>query len=235
MRKKIFVSYLKILVMVSVIIFFILSLFKFIFNANYFNIEYIITPDKDMNLGYLKGKNIFKLNLESIFNKIKNEFSHYRILRISIQLPNRLIVKADPRKACAYLRLYRDFAIDFDGIVFEAQQFNPELPIIFGLERKIGYVKPGQKLEIKGLKLALKLIKEFNKAEQLKKYKIRRINIDTGFGLAFFMDNIEVKIDERIDENLKLLIMLISQLEHDLNRISYIDLRFKDPVIKYER
>ena len=234
-RRKLF--YLKITILCFLFlggIFLILRLSRFISGLKYFSVEEIVTPDKEMELNYLKGRSIFSLNLKNIFDKLDEEFPDYRIINVRVQLPNRLLINAYKRKPIAYVRLYRDFALDQEGRLFRAKEFEEDLPIIVGLENKIRDIKSSKKQTIKELQLAIQLIQEFNKNQQLKNYRLRKINAETSFGLSFLMDNIEVKIGERINAGLNLLLIILSQLKPEVDKIAYIDLRFKDPVVRYE-
>ena len=235
MKNKIKISPIKILILCIFLSAIIFILFKFISTSEYFRVQYIITSEKDIRLDYLKGKSIFGINLKSVFERLNTDYPQHRIIRIGIQPPNCIVVKAEKRRPIAYVRLYRDFAIDSEGVLFNVNEFSPDLPIVLGLENKLGYVKSGYKPKLKELQLVIKLIEEFNQIESLKKFKIKKIKVETSFCLSFFMDNIEIKIDEKIEQGLNLLLVVLSQLKDELEKVSYIDLRFKEPLVKYER
>jgi cell division septal protein FtsQ len=235
MKNKIKILPIKILILFILLSAIIFILFKFISTSEYFRIQYIITSEKDIRLDYLKGKSIFGINLKLVFERLIVDYPQYRIIRIGIQPPNCILVRAEKRRPIAYVRLYRDFAIDSEGVLFNVNEFNPDLPIVLGLENKLGYVKSGYKPKLRELQLVIKLIEEFNKIEKFKNFKIRNIKVESSFCLSFFIDNIEIKIDERIPEGLNLLLVVLSQLKDELDKVSYIDLRFKEPLVKYER
>ncbi|MCX7661766.1 MAG: cell division protein FtsQ/DivIB [Candidatus Omnitrophica bacterium] len=235
MKNKKNVFYFRILVIgifIFIGVFILNKILRFVFASEYFNIKYIITSQRDIQLDYLKGRNIFSLDLKAIFERLTADYPQYKIVRISIQPPNNLVVKSERRIPLAYVRLYRDFVIDSEGVLFYPLEFIPDLPVIYGLESKVGYVKSGQKIKINQLNLALQLIQSFKQIEQIRRYKLRRINLES-FGLTFYMDNIEVKVGDNIQEGLKLLIAILPRL--DLVKVDYIDLRFKEPTVKYEK
>jgi len=236
MRQKLKRSfYFKVIIscfLLIIIIFPVNKLLDAFTSSKYFLIKEIISPNNQIRCDYLKGKNIFSLNLKLIFERLSLEYPDWKINRLTIQPPDRLIIDAQKRKAVAYLRLYHDFAIDEEGSVFKTEEFDNSLPIIFGLENKIRSIKVGEKINQKEILLALRLIKEFNEKQDFKNYKIRKINIASIWDISFFIDGIEVKIDKRISEGLNLLVIILRQLNQ--KKVSYIDLRFKEPVVKYE-
>ncbi|MCM8782790.1 MAG: cell division protein FtsQ [Candidatus Omnitrophica bacterium] len=237
MKKKKNIFYIKILILCFLIfigIFILIKISQFVF-FRYFSIQDIITFQKDIELSYLKGKNIFSINLKSIFDKLSEDYPQYRIKQIRIQLPNQLLIKSERRLPVAYVRLYRNFALDDEGVLFFDPESVAELPVIYGLETKLNYIKSGYRPRIKELHKALQLIHEFNRRDEFKKYKIKRINLENSFSLTFFIDGIEVRVSERIPESMGLLKAILFKLNGETQKISYIDLRFKEPIIKYEK
>ncbi len=114
---------------------------------------------------------------------------------------------------------------------------NQNLPLIIGLESKIFGAKSGTGYaQVKELEVSLTLIQEASLIRGLKGYQIKRIDASSLANLAFYiLENIEIKIGPNdIGNKLSLLNSVLAQIKGDLNRIRYIDLRFKEPVIKYK-
>ena len=126
---------------------------------------------------------------------------------------------------------------------------NPDLPVITGLETKIFGPKPGRRYNNKELSLALSIIREAKANRVLRKYKIRKIdlanpeNISVLITLPIFnqpasggnilQQNLEIKLAPgTIKDKIAFLGGLFVQSQSELSNIKYIDLRFKDPVIK---
>jgi hypothetical protein len=124
-----------------------------------------------------------------------------------------------------------------------------DLPVIVGLETKIFGAKPGRQYNLKELTLALDIIKELRLNSTLKRYRIKRIDVASPSHTSFFIqlpDNsrrqtisatevLELKIgQDGIRDKIGVLGDLLQQLEKDLSNIRYIDLRFKEPAIKFK-
>jgi cell division septal protein FtsQ len=208
----------------------------------YFQIKDIIPRDGPRvdALSYLKGKNIFSIDLrrESIY--ISQFFPEYRSVRLFRILPNRLFVDFIKRAPVAVVKLYRYFNLDEEGVLFhQSQQGVPGLPQITGLETKIFGPQPGKKYNIKELSLGLNIIKEIDKNRRLKNYTIKKINIDNPTNATIFMPlpNLNAVLEVRLGaENIKDKVAILSSIilaaKNELANIKYIDLRFKEPVIK---
>jgi hypothetical protein len=159
------------------------------------------------------------------------------MIRLIRYLPNCILADFKRRKAVAYVKLYRNFLVDDEGVLFRPERGdpNPVLPVILGLETKIFGPKQGERPNIGELKLALDLIKERDKIKELRDYKIKEIDASSAMSLSFtVLENTEVKIGQDIKEKLRIFSSLLPHIRSDFNRIRYIDLRFKEPVIKYK-
>jgi hypothetical protein len=137
-------------------------------------------------------------------------------------------------------------------VLFYAKE-DLDLPIIMGLETKIFGPKPGTRYNVKELALVLNIIKEVNKNKVLKHYKIKKIDVASPVNTSIFISHPQVMIDyskgrqkiipqgavevkigqEEIKDKVAILAGLINQEKSELDNIKYIDLRFKEPVIKF--
>jgi len=235
-----------------VLMFVMVYTWKFLTTSDYFKIKEVITGDTSSNnLSYLKGKNIFSIDLRQESRYILEYFPECKNIRLVRILPNRVFVDLIRRKPLALLKLYKYFSVDEDMVVFDAggdpQQSG--LPVITGMETKIFGAKSGRKYNIKELEFALNIIKEVKRNRLLRDYGIRKIYVpDTTNASVFIipppseyghMDSIsryeglEVKLSsERIRYKISLLANLMVAGRKELNNIKYIDIRFKEPVIK---
>lgn len=224
----------------------------------FFKIKEIIINGNDgaeIGFDYLKGRNILTIDLDKEEDFALRIYPVCKTIKLIKILPNRIFVDSVIRKPVAYLRLYKYFYVDEDGILFEAplglEQF--ELPVIFGLDSKIFGPKKGQKYEIKELLTALKIIKNIKKNIVLSNVKIKKVDASDISGISVFltlssaptsdvaakvvepMDVLEVRFGQGyINEKVDILGNLFVQGRNDLANIKYIDLRFNDPVIKFK-
>lgn len=215
------------------------SLSGLLWSSEYFNIRVIRTNNKNIDLLFLLGKNIFSLNLNKEAQNILAMYPNYHKIRLIRRLPNALSVVVSERKALAYLRLYRYFAVDGEGVLFNLDNnpLNPNLPIIMGLQAKILGAQAGRSYShVKELLFCLDLIKEFTATRGLKRYTIKKIDAARPENLSFYMlENMEIKIGQAdIERKIQLLNSILAHLGSEALKVKYIDLRFKEPVIKYK-
>lgn len=249
-------------VIIAVFIFFIACLallysFRSIKNSSLFQIDYIIADEKNtVDLSYLMGKNIFTIDLGKEANYIRGFHPNYYKIRLIRILPNRLFVAFVKRKPQALIKLYRDFGIDCDGILFliPEELEKQGLTYISGLETKIFGPKTGKRYNIKELTFALGVIKEASKRREFQDYRLYEINVadldnakmfislpyeqskgSFSQGIADRNSLLEVKFgQDSITEKLNILRSLLKQERSQLANIKYIDLRFKEPVVKFK-
>ncbi|MDO8662061.1 MAG: cell division protein FtsQ/DivIB [Candidatus Omnitrophota bacterium] len=231
-------------------------IWRILTTADYFRVKDIVTRDVlSVDLSYLKGKNIFSLNLPreaASIARVCPDCSRVRLARI---MPNRIYVELVRRKALAFLKLYRFFAVDEDGVIFfsSIQPDGANLPVITGLETKVFGPKPGMRCENRELSAALSILKEAARTPLLRGYKIQRINVAgidnitaqiplpqdqityAGWKALEKKDFLEIKFGQgNIRDKVVIMAGLINQEKRNLNNIKYIDLRFNEPVIKFK-
>jgi cell division septal protein FtsQ len=241
MKKKktdLLVDILLLCLVLAIALYFILRcLSGFLQSREYFKVKYIQSNDASVDLSYLKGRNIFLLDLEKQAKLLRATYPAYKSVRLTRYPPNGIIAKFQRRQPLAYIKLSRYLLVGDDAVLFDAVLKGPEaeLPVIFGLETKMLGAKPGMRYNIRELNLALELIREFNNAGELKNFKINRINVLAAANMSFFLpNNVEIKIgDSDISARVKLLAPLLNHVGQGYVNIKYIDLRFKEPVIKY--
>jgi hypothetical protein len=225
-----------------------------VYNAEYFKIKDVFAREMNStDFSYLLGKNIFSVDLNAQANYIQRFYPDCSKVKILRLLPNRLFVDCVKRRPIAIVKLYRFFAVDENGALFftEVKPEESDLPLIVGLETKIFGPKPGQKYEVGELTLATTIVKELRKNKVLKNVKVSRIDVSNAQQAMFTIvlpvktqqspapanaplpTSFDVKIGQ---DNIKYKIALLSGVlvnaKNELSSIKYVDLRFKDPVIK---
>jgi hypothetical protein len=228
------------LIIFLALIFIIGYIWKALETSDYFKIKDILSKEGNIpELSYLKGKNIFSVNLRNESRYILEYYPNYRGIKLVRLLPDRIFVDFIKRKPIAFVKLYRYFTVDEDGVLFYTpdQPQDSKLPIILGLETKIFGPKPGKSYNTRELRLALNIIREFRRNRALKNYKINKIDVANSVNASVIMgkelEGAEVRLGaDNIKYKIGILSGLIIQEKFDLGNIKYIDLRFKEPVIK---
>lgn len=222
---------------ICIIIFFLIaSVLNFFRNLDYFKVqEIIVRGGSSADFLYLKGRNIFDLNLNREADLIARDYPDYRKVLLVRILPNRVFIDFLRRQPVAYLERGRVFLIDEDAVLFtpQAGEDFSSLPLITGLENKIVHPKAGSKYNLKELSFALRIIREARQNRALRDYRITKIEAKMPTSASFFiLENLEIRVsDDVLKDELGLLASLLTQSK-DLINVQYIDLRFKEPVIK---
>ena len=221
---------------------FLIGIINFFKNSSYFDIREIICADKmkEQKINKfleLKGENIFSLDLATISEKLKGEYPETSEIIVSRIFPDILSVEFKERIPIARFKLSnQEFLIDQEAVVLGSLKSieRKDLPDLKGLNINFKDLKVGQKIRSRNLSFAIGLLREMNAVGLLNQYKILELDVSNLNKISFIMHNEIVVLTRRIDfsKKLDILISLLSRLEQELEEISYIDLRFRDPVIK---
>lgn len=228
-------SLLLVCVLVSFIIVFLTGIIK---RLEYFKVKDVLSRGQDVKrLAYLKGRNIFDINLNNEAVQVALKEPGYKKVILVRVLPDRLFVDFLKRQPFACLKLSKIYFVDSEGVLLRAKEDDVEetrLPLITGLERRINRVEVGARYNIPELGLALDLIRKFNQSRGFKNVELKEVRVrDLKEASLVLFDGLLVKIGQNnISYKLSLLTNLLDQSSEDLPNIEYIDLRFKDPVIK---
>lgn len=249
MKKQRFNFPVKIIIFLAIILlafsFIIGYIWKVFTTSDFFAVSQVIVRNSDRSFDYLKGRNIFSLDLKSESWRASLSCPDCRKVRIARILPNCIFVDFLKRKPVALVKFYKDFAIDEQGVLFYPNAAIEEagLPVIFGLETKIFAPRPGTKYKRPELDLALSILKEFRVNRSFGGFTLERIDVVNPESASFFIllpksgtaesMGFEVRTGpNNIREKMVILGGLVIQARKEWANIKYIDLRFKEPVIK---
>jgi len=215
---------------------------RFLKSAYHFNIDEVICLDKDKQarinkILYLKNKNIFSIDLEEISSKLSQIYPEISEINLYRRLPDKVLIEFKERKPFAKFKLSgKWYIIDEDAVVLGSCDNYEKLALVIldGLYVSFKDLKVGQKLKSKNISFALGLLKQLKDSLLLNRYKVSRLDISNLNKITFAIyENIEILMKkDDFGRKLNILIPLLRQLEPEFSTISYIDLRFKDPVIK---
>ena len=257
MRKQKFNLPIRIIIILAIILVAISLLIGYIWKvlttSDFFSVRQVIVRNSDISFDYLKGNNIFSLDLGGQSRRVSLGCPDCRKVRITRVLPNCIFVDLLKRQPLALVKFYKDFAIDEQGVLFypDAAVEEAGLPVIYGLETKIFAPKPGIKYKRAELELALSILREFKANKTFRGFTLKRIDLANLQSAGFFIllpkqaadytmpvpraewIGFEVRTGEtKIREKMIILGGLIMQARKEWGNIKYIDLRFNEPVIK---
>lgn len=230
---------------VFIVLVFILAK-AFLYRSDYFRLRTIearvVAPESalvpsikyDQLLSLYKGRNVFSLNLKSIENFFEEVYPDAKEITANIALPDKIVVRLKCRWPAAILRGDRSYVIDNDGYLLSGvySASSKSLIVIEGIGTGPS-ARAGRRFRSENLKPALELLKEIRRARFLARYGVSRINAADPANMAFYLaSGVEVKIgSEDFRDRLKILEKTLRDPRLILEKIDYIDVRFKDAVI----
>jgi cell division septal protein FtsQ len=217
----------------------------FLYRSDYFRLKEVEIKDTFLDqrglqvintyiLNSFKGRNVFTVNLKTIDKYLQASFPDAKSIAVRLALPDKVIVRVKFRKPVALVRSGRLYAVDEDGFLLPTA--NPDalkaLTVIEGVGIRYDE-KRGRQSSSNNLKLALELLKEMKTARFLAEYGVDTINAQESRGLSFLLKNgIEVRIgNEDFKERLAMLDKTLKDPRLVVDKVKYIDVRFKDVIV----
>ncbi|MBU1125019.1 MAG: hypothetical protein KKC84_03260 [Candidatus Omnitrophica bacterium] len=206
-----------------------------------------------IDLSYLKGENIFTVDLRRQSRYILDSYPAYRKVHIVKVFPRRLFVLFIRRVPAAAVKLYKMFFVDEEAVFFDSPDHLGEMgvTVIEGLETRIFGPKTGMKYDSPELLTSLEIIKSSQRYGIARVYPLTRLVVESPSEIRFFLklpprriavsfgkdvektESLEVKIsNEEVPRKMEILSKILYQEHESLARIIYIDLRFNEPVLK---
>ncbi len=189
-------------------------------------IENLVKNNLKRKILFFETKNIFLANLSDIEKKILSNFPQIFELKIKRKLPNSLIVELKERKEIASFCHGECFLLDKEGVVFEKNQENLNLPKIENEDFE-GEIKLGEKILEK--EILEKILQAKNKIEELE-IEIEKILVSKENFYFFTKDGWKIILNpkEDIDWQVKKLEVALKEAIPKEKRglLEYIDLRF---------
>ena len=246
-----------VIIIIFLALFFIIGyIWRIMSTSDYFRVTDIVAKVPNVvDLSYFEGRNIFSIDLRKEADYILDYCPDFSKVRLGKVLPNRIFVDFIKRKPVAFVRLYKYYFVDENAVCFysSSEPQDLDLPIIAGLETKVFAVKPGKKYNVRELALALNIIKEAKSNKILKDYKIKKIDVANPSNTSVFItlpsgpddysngqqvlvpEYLEIRMGEDdIKNRIVFLGGVVAESNKNLSNIKYIDLRFKDPVVKFK-
>jgi cell division septal protein FtsQ len=237
---KIIFNFIPVVIIIIISLGLILFISNFLQNSVYFRIKQIICSDQNKideinKFLDIKNRNIFSVSPMQISKKLKEKFPEFAEIKVLREFPDSIIIKFIKRVPIAEFSSSGDyFVIDDEGIVlgYSDNFERSNLTTISGLDINFKNLKSGQRIKSRKLNVALSLLRQISNIVELRRFRLSQLDVSNLNKIYFFINNTQILIrKEDFDEKLKILVTLLRQLP-ELDEINYIDLRFKDPVIK---
>jgi len=183
----------------------------------------------------LVGRNLFAIDAKKIHHQLEMQYPQIANLRVVKRFPSQILIIAKQRLPFSQVAFGHDTVIvDQTGVALTiSSALDKSMPVIIGIKNTKIKITLGHIIQDKNLWLGLRLIKLFQKMPVLSRYKITQIDVSNPSQIyIFLLENFKVIVDnENTDRKLRILSLLLSEGKLELNKINYIDLRFKEPIL----
>ena len=215
---------------------------KFLLGSDLFSIKEIDFDEPSIQfirtreLLAARGKNIFQADLGKIAASVNRQYPQIVQLKIVRKFPDRIGVSA--KKIQFALQLEhgsRYHVLDQDGIVlFDDPKPQPGLLVVKGVKVKGQSLPMGFQVQSPELVLTRNIQRAFRNVESLHRYILMSIDMTNLAKIELVIQSgLKILIDQdKADQSLETLGMLLAQNKINWNQISYVDLRFKEPIVQ---
>lgn len=245
-REWLFAAIVNVSVFIVFVVVVTLLVQAFLYGSDYFRLRAVETKDTPLDaqtISYVnnhvfsayKGKNIFTINLKGISGGLYGTFPDAKEITAKIALPDKIVITMKFRRAVALVKAGKYYPVDDDGIVLSNanEALFKFLPVIDGIE-----MRPNERTVVRGapyrnLQVALELLRELKRTKFIAEYGVMAMNALDAKELSFTMKNgVQVRIGyEHFRARLEMLRKILKEPRMAMDRIEYIDVRFKDVVI----
>ncbi|MDD5019369.1 MAG: cell division protein FtsQ/DivIB [Candidatus Omnitrophica bacterium] len=188
------------------------------------------------------GANIFRLDAGALAERTRRRFPHFYSVVVRRVLPSQLLIVAKERRPVVWLKRDVYYMMDASGVVVGTAPLSetPALPLLTGMDAKFPKFKVGVSYASSILHKSLllgKILKvrdaEIRQALAGTSLTVTRIDASNPEELSFYLGaELEVKAGDRnFDARIALLPAILRTVSGDISRITYIDLRPKEPVV----
>ena len=172
----------------------------------------------------------------SIQKKIETRHPELNNVVVRRELPNRLILQVREREPVAQIEFDNQYlVIDQNGVILSELKAlsQKDLPLIKGCRVRPQRIEIGKRCYSRGLEKALSFLKALS-SSGLPDLKIVQIKIKSYGGLsALAEEGFEIWVGRAdFEKSLARLVNILPELEADKSNIRYIDLRFRDVIVR---
>lgn len=198
-------------------------------------VEASLAAVKNDILRQYRDRNIFKIDIKAVARYLEPKYPDAKDITVKRVLPDKLLIDLKFRRPVALLGNGQVYPIDRDGVILvniNSMKLKG-FPIIKGIDPRLAG-KPHKKNESKGLLVALSLLDEIKKMRFLDKYNVRIVDASDIKSLSFYLGEGGPSVIIGHEDFRNRLIVLKDTLSDPrlaLEKINYIDVRFKDVAI----
>lgn len=217
------------------------GVYKFASQSKLFSIKRILVDDSVSFINNtifrkIEGQNIFLVDLTKMQERLSSRYPQISDLKVVRLFPDQLLITA--RKRIPFLQTMIDetlITIDDEGIVLSMKSKREKvIPFVTGIDARNIRVALGKPIQTIEMRTVLSILKSFQENDSLAAYDVDKVNIESLSRIHLFLSNdLWIIVDkDRIGQKLKDLGLFLSSKKLDIQQTKYIDLRYKDIVVK---
>lgn len=244
LKKEFFKRFVSVFVICLFIVISLLLVKAFLYRSDYFRLRSVEAKDIVTGQAYNyatngellrlhHGKNIFAIDIKTIAKYLKGLYPDAKDIVVRRALPDKLVIDFNFRRPAVLLYDTRYYAVDEESCILTNADVEKlkMLPVITGIDIR-GEEKRERRIESQNLKKSIELLREMKKS----RFPVDNVlTIDAGDvnSLSIHLKNgVEIKIGcENFKERLARLKKMLKDPRLAVDKIKYIDLRFKDVII----
>lgn len=209
-------------------------------NAPLFNIKDVMIDQSISFIDHrplmrLKGQNIFSVDTNKLHRQLSQQYPQISQLRVVKQMPDIIMVLAKKRDVLLQFQVkHRYLVVDTEGVTMFYAPSPLSVPLVKGLALENVRIILGASSNVKEVNLMVDLIRQFKAHPQTSRLKIVAVDASNLSKIQLtVMPNIQIITDqEDIARKIDMLEILLNNGKIKWNQVKYIDLRFKEPIIK---
>ena len=182
----------------------------------------------------LKGTNIFKVDIKKVDRQIAQRYPYIAQLSVVRQLPDRILILAKKREPLMQIYYKKKYLLlDTQGVALYYILQPANLPQVYGIPLERDWSFLGGHISGQEMSKVVDILNMFKQSAYLRRWRIHAVQAGNLSKIDLLVgENMHVILDQDdTQDKIELLQMLISSNKIDLNKVKYIDLRFKEPVI----
>ena len=182
-----------------------------------------------------KDKNIFRVEIGAIAQGLEPKYPDAKDIIVKRVLPDKILVDLRFRRPVALLGNGQIYPVDNEGVILVNlnSMKMKDFPLIRGIDPRLAG-KPHKKNSSRNLAVALDLLNEIKRTRFLERYDVRLIDAGDLNSLSFSLGKdgpVVIIGHEDFRERMAVLKDTLCDPRLALERINYIDVRFKDVAI----
>lgn len=248
--QKNIVVLLAVAVFLAIIILLILGVRSYLDNSAYFKIKRVVLNGLE-NREFAQKissqflyENIFNLNLSKIKEDLKISNPQFYDLELARNFPDQLTINIIERKPVVQIKYRGFFLMDREGVIVSDRSTEPfsDFLVISGL-RFPSDLSFGKKINLELIKSGMSLVNALNNTKQelisvMPELSFDKVEIDISNkpSLYVYCDTVELRFyDDSLAKGMASLKMLLPTLKDNIKQVKYIDLRFAEPAVSFEK